>query len=152
MKPPYVLQNDIERQRLDSLAARLTDDHLRLRLSNGLTVAAVFAHLAFWDDYCRALLEQWRQTGFVPSRTNFDAVNAAIRTVAFAVPVRLAVDLAQTAAAAVDRQVEALPAGLAVTIEAEGYSRMLERAAHRRQHLDQIERALADVDTQATQT
>jgi hypothetical protein len=114
-----------------------------------VTIAAVLLHLAFWDEYCRALLEQWEQPGFTPPRTNFEAVNAAIRSVAPAVPERTAVNMALAAADAVDQKVEALRTDTAAAIEAAGSSRLLERALHRRAHLDQIDGALAKGDSLA---
>lgn len=149
MKPTFVRANDIERERLHSLVACLTDDDLRRRLDNGMTIAAVLLHLAFWDEYCRALLEQWEQPGFTPPRTNFVAVNTAILTVASAVPERTAANMAQTAADAIDQKVEALRPEVVAAIEAAGSSRLLERALHRRGHLDQIDSALAKGDSRA---
>jgi len=149
VKPMYVQANNTERERLHSLGARLTDDDLRRRLDNGMTIATVLLHLAFWDEYCRALLEQWEQPGFTPPRTNFEAVNAAIRSVASAVPERTAVKMALAAADAVDQKVEALRPDAVTAIEAAGSSRLLERALHRRGHLDQIDSALAKGDSRA---
>jgi hypothetical protein len=143
LKLEHISENYHERHRLNSIAASLKDADLHRRLNNGLTLEAVFVHMAFWDDYATALLKDWERSGFTPSRTNFEAVNAAVRNLALAVPDRLGVELAQSAAEAVDRQVEALSSDLAAEIEAAGYSRILRRAEHRREHLDQIEKVLA---------
>lgn len=139
----YVIDNDAERGRLDAVAVTLSEDDLGRRLRNGLTVAAALVHLAFWDDYCCALLEQWEQTGFAATRSNFDVLNAAIGHLAHAVPADSAPGLARVAAQRVDRRVSAIPKDLAVTIETNGYESILHRAAHRRLHLDRIEEAVA---------
>ena len=46
------------------------------------------------------------------------------------------------AAEAIDRKVETLPLELAVAIETDGDARILHRALHRSEHLDQIEEAM----------
>jgi hypothetical protein len=46
------------------------------------------------------------------------------------------------AAEAIERKVESLSPELASAIDAGGYTRILHRALHRREHLDQIEQAL----------
>lgn len=142
MKPVYVVENSRERARLHAVAASLSEDDLRRRLDNGLTVAAVLIHMAFWDDYSAALLTGWRQSGFAPSQSDFQAVNAALGRLALAIPVRSAPGLAEAAADAVDRQVEGLPPDLIAAIDAGGHERILWRAEHRRQHLDQLARTL----------
>jgi hypothetical protein len=135
----YDVDNAGERQRLHDMADGLSDDDLRRRLDNGLTVAAVLVHLAFWDEYCTALLKQWEQSGFAASRSNYGAFNAAIGHLASTIAPRAALELAVAAADAADRQVEAIAPDLAAAIIEGGSERMLTRAAHRRQHLDQIE-------------
>ena len=142
MKPDYVSRNDAERERLQALAARLTDDDLGRRLDSGLTVAGAFVHLAFWDEYGRALLEHWQQPGFEPPRTDFDAVNAGILRIAPAIPAHAAVQMAVDAADAADRAVEELPSGVAAAIQDAGYGRLLDRSVHRSAHLDQIDAAV----------
>ena len=51
--------------------------------------------------------------------------------------------MVQVAAEAIDRKLEELASDLEVAIEGSGHVRILPRAMHRRQHLDQIEQALA---------
>jgi Mycothiol maleylpyruvate isomerase N-terminal domain len=45
----YVALNTAERARLEAVVGRLTDADLKRPLAAGWTVAAVLAHLAFWD-------------------------------------------------------------------------------------------------------
>jgi len=52
----YVIQNDAERIRLRSLVARLSDADLARPMPAGWTVAAILAHLAFWDQRILVLL------------------------------------------------------------------------------------------------
>lgn len=142
MERDYLADNDAERGRLDALAARLSDDDLRRTLDNGMTVAAALVHVAFWDEYSLALLDQWERTGFATARSDYNAVNAAVGCLASAVPVAAASEIARTAAQRVDQKVLAVPDDLASTIELNSHDFALRRATHRRVHLDQIERAL----------
>jgi hypothetical protein len=142
LKPSYVAANDSERARLGALLARLSDEDLARRLPNGLTIATVFVHLAFWDEYARWALRGWRDSGFSDSRTNFEAVNSSVLTLAATVPDHAAVELARAAADAADCEAEAVSPELAEVIQANGKLRVLERAQHRRTHLDQIEGVL----------
>ena len=57
----YIARNDAERARLRALVARLSDADLARPMPGGWTVAAVLAHLAFWDQRIMVLLERWEQ-------------------------------------------------------------------------------------------
>jgi hypothetical protein len=92
-----------------------------------------------------AKLEEWERIGAVqdlPATGIADGINQAMlpwwRTVA---PAQIRYEV-MAAAEAVDRKAATLPAAIIEAIQAVR-PRMLARAAHRRQHLDQIERALA---------
>jgi hypothetical protein len=138
----HITENDSERRRLGTLLATLGDEELQRRLANGLTVADVLLHLAFWDDYADALLARWQEAGFAPSRSDFEAINSGLRRLAEAVPARLAPELARAAAETVDARVASVPEDLARAIDRGGHERILRRSEHRRLHLDQLERAL----------
>ena len=143
MTHEYVSANDAERARLDALLSRLTDRDLALTLPNGLSVAATLVHLAFWDRYAQSALESYRDSGFVDSQTNFEAINSALLVLAAAIPVSQVIEMARAAAQAVDAEAEAVSPELARTIEDAGKRRTLERAQHRRVHVDQIEQRLS---------
>jgi len=145
MNQTYAEENTAERQRLNNLTARLTDEHLARRLGNGWSVAAALIHLAFWDQCGLARVKEWERTGFTPSVLTGEVVNVindAVFRLSEAIPPRAAIQLAQAAAEAADRAVERITPQLAETIEAGGHARVLRRAAHRREHLNQIERAI----------
>jgi hypothetical protein len=142
VKATYVDENAAERERLKVLAASLTDEDLDTELKNGSTVAGALVHLAYWDEYCIALLREWEASGFTPVRGNLEASNAALRAIGSAVPGGSALRLALAAAEATDEHVERLAADLVSAIESGGGARILNRARHRRAHLDQIEQAI----------
>ena len=146
MAADYIVDNARERARLDALLDTLSDEDLSRRLDNGLTIAGVLVHMAFWDDYCTELLRQWSLAGPIASRSNFEAVNGAIGHLASVIAVGSARDLARSAAALVDAQVEALSPDLAaIVLEAGGSDLFIRRSVHRALHLDQIEGAIGNV-------
>jgi uncharacterized damage-inducible protein DinB len=145
MDQSYVAENAAERARLQAIVARLSDADLARPMSQDWTIGVGLMHLAFWDGLSLSKFEEWERTGTVdipPMRDMVDGINQAMlpwwRTIA-AAQIRHAV---VAAAEAVDRKAETLPATIIEAILAMR-PRMLTRASHRRQHLDQIERALA---------
>ena len=145
---PYVASNNIERRRLEALVARLGEAELRRPLSAGWTIAGVLAHLAFWDQRIVVLVEGWRRDGpaAMPApldHAGVDWVNDAAKPMMLALPPREAARLATAIAAAADAAVEGLPEAFVAANAAAGNPVNLLRAEHRREHLDEIERALA---------
>lgn len=144
MDRSYVAENDAERARLQALVARLTDTDMARPMSEEWTVGVGLLHLAFWDRLSLSKFEEWERTGEVqipPMRDMVDGINNAMlpwwRTVA---PAQIRHEVI-AAAEAVDHKAETLPAPIIEAILA-ARPRSLTRAIHRRQHLDQIERAL----------
>ncbi len=145
MDRSYVTENQAERARLQAVVARLTDADMARAMSAQWTVGVGLMHLAFWDRLSLAKFEEWERIGTVqnlPAQGIADGINQAMlpwwQTVA---PAQVRHEVI-AAAEAVDRKAETLPAPIVEAILAVR-PRMLTRALHRRQHLDQIERALA---------
>lgn len=142
----HIAQNDAQRERLRALVERLSDADLARLLSAGWTIAGALAHLAFWDQRALVLLERWELggPGATPPPINHDDVdwiNDAAKALCLALPPRAAARLAVSTAEAVDRKVAALPDDRVVANVAAGSPLNLLRAQHRREHLDEIERA-----------
>jgi len=143
----YIAENDTQRERLRALVRRLTDQELGRPMSAGWTIAGVLGHLAFWDQRLLVLLERWEREGpaAVPralDHTAVDWINDAAKPLLLALLTRRAADLAVSIAEAVDRKAKALPDEFVVRNAAAGSPVNLLRAQHRREHLDEIERAL----------
>jgi hypothetical protein len=141
----HVADNDTERARLVAFVAGRSDADLARAMPAGWTVAAVLAHLAFWDQRALVLLEQWDKTGRVPPANDgvdVDWINDAAKPMFLALPPRRAAELALSIAQAVDAKVAALSDDLVARNAAAGTRVALSRATHRREHLDEIERAL----------
>jgi hypothetical protein len=139
---PYAAENAAQRDRLRALVARLSDADLGRKVDGGWTITMVLVHLAFWDRYRESAFVQWESGGDMPTPVEADAINAAVAVLSEAVPPREAGQLAVEAADAIDRVLERLPADKVAAAEAAGLTRLLNRSLHRRDHLDQIERAL----------
>ncbi len=142
----YVADNAAQRERLRALVDRLADEDLRRPVSAGWTVAAGLAHLAFWDRRILVLLDRWDREGVPPrplDRDDVDWINDAAKALCLALPARAAARLALETAEAVDRRVESLAEPRLAANDAAGRPVNLLRAEHRREHLDEIERALA---------
>jgi uncharacterized damage-inducible protein DinB len=146
MGRPYATENDAERARLKAFVAGLSDATIGRSIGHGWTVGVGLAHLAFWDRLWLAKFEEWERTGVVrvPSVENFvNGINDGMLPWWQAIaPAQIKYQVLAVAEAA-DSKAESLPEALVETILAVR-PRTLVRATHRRQHLDEIERALAD--------
>ena len=140
----YLDGNDRERARLAALADRLTDDQLARLLDGGWTVAALLAHVAFWDRFVLARWQRALAEGTTVASLD-EPIQELINTAAvadwLAVPSRAARQAVE-AAEALDRTIAALPPTVVAEIRARGLPRLLDRSIHRREHLDAIEAAL----------
>jgi len=140
----YIAENDHERHRLEALVGKLDDAALSRPMPAAWTVAGVLAHLAFWDQRAVVLCEQLARGVPVPAvdSAHVDWINDAAKPTQLALPPRRAATLAIESARAADRAVAALSdESLARNVAARSPI-MLRRAEHRREHLDEIERAL----------
>lgn len=143
----YVVENNAQRERLRALLTRASDDDLSRPLDAGWTVAAVLAHLAFWDQRTLILIEGWTRAPRGPAprtidRNDVDWINDSGKALCLALPPRAAARLAIATADAADRAVETLSDEQIAANAAAGHPLNLFRAEHRREHLDEIERAL----------
>jgi hypothetical protein len=140
----YVATNEAERRRLEAFVARCSDADLAHPMPAGWTVAAVLAHLAFWDERVRILFERWQRDGVAPTDENaadVDWINDSSKPMFLALAPRRAAELAVEIARATDRAVERLSDDMLARNAAAGRLSVV-RAEHRREHLDEIERLL----------
>ncbi|MGH7299728.1 MAG: DinB family protein [Candidatus Rokuibacteriota bacterium] len=143
----YVTENETQLARLRALVDKLSDRELSQPLPAGWTVAGVLAHLAFWDYRIVALLDAWGVDGRgTPPPVNDEAavnwINDAGKPLCLGLPPRAAAHLAIEAAVAADQRVAALSDDALAANAAAGRPISVHRAEHRREHLDEIERAL----------
>ena len=140
----YVAKNDASRARLSALVARASDADLTHVMPAGWTVAAVLGHLAFWDQRILSLIEAWERGTAPPPyhEGDVDWINDAGKPFLLALPPRKTAEMAVAIAEAVDRKVAALRDELVAKNAAAGSPMNLDRAFHRKLHLDEIERVL----------
>jgi hypothetical protein len=144
---PFTQENTESRQRLETLVRRLTDTDLARATDYGWTVAALLAHLAFWDQRMVVILKRWKETGFDPSPIDSAAVNDALKVICHALDPRAAIELCLSSAEAVDAELAALTPELVKQIEehAEASSTQfrMNRSLHRHGHVKDIEALLS---------
>jgi Mycothiol maleylpyruvate isomerase N-terminal domain len=141
----YIADNDRERRRLEALVGKLDDAALGRPMPDGWTVAGVLAHLAFWDQRIPTFIDLLKRGEKVPEENAIDVewINAAAKPTQLALSPRRAATLAVETARAVDAAVAALSDELLTKNAAAGGPINLRRSEHRREHLDEIEQALA---------
>jgi len=143
----YVAQNTAQRDRLKAFVTRATDQDLKTAMPAGWTVAAVLAHLAFWDQRIVVLIDAWESAGAaaVPragSDADVDWINDAGKPQCLALQPRVAAQLAVAAAEAADGKLAGLKDEFVAANTKAGSPINPLRATHRKEHLDEIERAL----------
>ena len=144
----YIEQNDRERARMRTLVEHLSDDDLGRPVNPDWTVAALLGHIAFWDGRALALADKLeRGVAFSPGDAepeDVDWINDATRPVMHAIPARELANIALRIAEETDRRVASLSPTLAGrTWPADPHSPLNPlRAAHRGEHLEEIEAAL----------
>jgi hypothetical protein len=138
-------QNDAERERLRSLVTRLSDEDLRRPMPAGWTVAAMLAHVGFWDARAIFALDKWRR-GIAPPPGDYEPddvawINDSAKPLCLAIAPRAAAQLALRLAEEADAGVKALDDEMVEKVRTVGPFNV-SRAEHRGEHLDDIERAL----------
>jgi len=138
-------ETDAERARLRALIARLSDAELARPMPDGWTVAAVLAHAAYWDARAIYWMDKWGPDGEPTTYEDedTDAANEAAKPLCLALRPRDAAELALRLAEEADGRVRGLSDAMLAKIRAKGSPPFnLSRAIHRKEHLDEIERAL----------
>jgi hypothetical protein len=145
MDRSYVEENDRERERMRALVERVSEDELRSAVNEYWTVAGVLGHIAFWDARVLALAgKAERGIPFSPDEyepEDVDWINDASRPLIHAIEPRTAAEVALSLAEETDGRVASLPPDRMYPNDPNSPLNAL-RAAHRGEHLDEIEAAL----------
>ncbi len=142
MTLPFVEQNAVSRQRLEAVVRGLSDRDLARATPEGWTVAALLAHMAYWDQRMIVLLRRWREKGVEHSPVDADAVNDALLPLCLRLSAQAAIELCLSTAAQADAELARLSPDLIRQIEASGTHFRINRSLHRDDHLNQIERLI----------
>ena len=141
----YVEQNATERRRMRTIVEGLDEGGLRLPVNEYWTVAGVLGHIAFWDARVLSLADKLdRGEPFTASDAapeDVDWPNDASRALIHAVPPLEAARIALQIAEETDARVATLPVDRLWPTDPDSPLYAL-RAAHRGEHLDDIEAAL----------
>ncbi len=142
---PYIEENTRERERLRALVERLDEDALRISVNPHWTVAGVLGHIAFWDGRVLALADKLERgepfTSSDAEPEDVDWINDASRPLIHAIPPLDAARLALRIAEETDARVADLPLDRLWPRDPDSPLYAL-RAAHRGEHLDDVEAAL----------
>jgi hypothetical protein len=139
--PSYKEQNRTSRERIRTLANRLTDAELQTKVGEHWTVAIVFAHLAWWDRRVMYVLDMTDKDGklFIPEIDVF--VNDLSLPLWVAIPPREAARIAIETCETLDKRLEESSPALLEEIYNHN-KRWVVRALHRNEHLDEADEAL----------
>ncbi len=132
-------ENNESRRRIENLVSTLSDEDLARMNPYGWTVAALLAHLAYWDQRVLALLHRWKEKGVDYSPVDSDAVNEALKPLCLALDPPTAIKLCLSSAEAVDAELEMISPKLVEQIQASPTHFRFNRALHRNDHLNEIE-------------
>jgi hypothetical protein len=140
-----VEQNQRELDRMRTIVERCTDEDLRHKVNEHWTVAGVLAHIAFWDARAVVFAQRVeRGQPYTPSDAepeDVDWINDSTRPFIHAIEPRAAARLALEIAEDADRRVAPLDPQKIYPGDPDSPLNP-DRAAHRSEHLDQIEAAL----------
>lgn len=139
--PSYVEHNRASTARIRALAERLSDEELQHPVGEHWTVAITLAHLAFWDRRALHALDATEKAGDLVAPDIDVVVNDYSLPLWAAIPPRAAARIALEAAEALDARLESYPPAL-LEIVHDFYPRWVVRAAHRNEHLDEVDAAL----------
>lgn len=141
----FVEANTRERERLRALVDRLTEDDLRRPVTEGWNIAEMLGHVAFWDARAVYLGEKIEQGApFSPADDepdDVDAINGAVHALLRGLAPREVAQLASRLAEEADRLVSSVDPQRLWPQDPNSPLNPL-RAAHRGEHLDQIESVL----------
>jgi len=142
MPYPFVEKNTASRLRLKATLERLNDEDFVRTTPGGWSVAALLAHLAFWDQRIVVLLHRWKASGVDESPVDSDMINDSLKPILLAIQPRAAVELCLSSAEAADAELENLTPELYEQIQASSNHFRFNRALHRDDHLSEIEQLL----------
>jgi hypothetical protein len=144
---PYAQENDESRRRLETLVRSLSDTDLARSTDYGWTVAALLAHLAFWDQRMIMILKRWREEGLDASLIDSGVVNDSLRVICHALEPRQAIELCLSSAEVADAALATLTVEEVKKLEEHAAATdtqfRMNRSLHRDGHLNDIEALLA---------
>jgi hypothetical protein len=138
----YIEQNDASRARMEELLDHLTDADLARPLTDGWTIGASLAHVAFWDRRAGVLVKKLQAGPVADSPADADVINDALLPQWLLLPPRVVVAESRAAMLAVDCALEEAPDAVIERVRRGDLDMDLLRSNHRDEHVEEIEAAL----------
>ena len=140
MNPEILRKNAESRDRLLALVEHLDEQTLNRQVEAEWSLAALLAHVAFWDQICAVRWDAYDRgvpLVDVPD-TLIDLINAANVPTWRALSGRAAVDVLRRAMEETDARIARLPDTAVQVATSGGFTYMLDRTGHRDEHATQI--------------
>lgn len=138
----YTEQNHESEIELVNFISKLTPAQLTTTMPAGWDVLSVLAHVVFWDIRGLTLIEKWEKEGIHISEVDTDVINEVTRPIFLALDPAKATAMISAYSKLIDEKIDALAPDFIARIEAEGKNVNLNRAKHRRMHIDEIKQVL----------
>jgi len=137
--------NHTQTERLRRLVGRLDASMLAVRLPNGWMVAVALAHIAFWDRQRLCLMRRWAAGNWCTGGYDGELFNEVLLPFLETIPPERAAEMALKTSEEVDAFLLTVPDKVVGAALARPDRPNLDRGSHREGHLDEIERALAEL-------
>jgi hypothetical protein len=146
MDPDVVRKNTASRDRLLALVESRDEQTLQRQIDEEWTIAALLAHVAFWDQICAVRWDAYNTGGSLADVPDslIDFINAANLPTWRALSGRAAVDLLRQAMEETDARIARLPQAAVQAATSGGFTFMLDRTSHRDEHAAHITAFLAE--------
>lgn len=135
-------ENNTSRNELINFVNSLSQAQLYQEMPAGWNVLAVLAHLAFWDQRAITLLNKWQIEGISASPNDTDVINETTRSFFRALDPERGKQLVLATAQEIDQLVDSMPVAFFNDVMVKGTTVHLNRAEHRRMHIEEIKQAL----------
>jgi hypothetical protein len=137
----FTEKNLASTHRIRDLIARLQPVDYQTRVGEHWTVSVALAHLAFWDRRILFILDESERLGAFTNLQLDILLNDILLPFWVPIPAQDAARMAVETAEEVDRRLEATSQAMLEEIYANN-PRLVVRALHRNEHLDEVEAAL----------
>jgi hypothetical protein len=141
LDPSYIDQNRASTERIRALIARLNDEEMQAKVGEHWTVTIALAHLAFWDQRVRYILDITERDGKLFDLEIDIVVNDLSLPLWAVIPPRDAARICVETSDALDKRLEEFSPQLLEELYNHN-KRWVVRALHRNEHLDEVDAAL----------
>ncbi len=141
-KNSYSEQNHESETELVNFISKLTPAQLTTAMPAGWDVLSVLVHVVFWDIRALTLIEKWEKEDIRISEVDTDVINEVTRQIFLALDPAKTVEMIVACSKKIDEKIDGLTPEFIERIEAEGKNVHLNRAKHRRMHMDEIKQVL----------